>query len=154
MPTINVEMMQKLLQEFTDKETLTGEEIKVIEEQVHELEGRIGMCRERLQNLNEDKDRLAQMMSRYVGNANPSSSSARSGAKAKAATKPLERPQAMAASVADNQSTSASNKDAVIEELELAPGGEAGQTETDKQGAGGDDAIKSINDALKGLFRK
>ena len=44
-----------------------GEEIKVIEQQVLELETRITICRDRLQNLNEDKDRLAAMMSRYVG---------------------------------------------------------------------------------------
>lgn len=159
MPTINVEIMQKLLQEFTEKEALTGEEIKAIEQQVLELENRITVCRDRLQNLNEDKDRLAAMMSRYVGAGSLPALKGGSD-KAKAIPKLADRPQPP---VERNMPTStpetmpnAPAKNSVIEDLEPAAQGNASPTEMDSQdaAASGDDAIKSINDALKGLFRK
>lgn len=150
MPTINVEMMQKLLQEFSEKEVLTGEEIKVIEQQIQELEARSGVCRDRLQNLNEDKDRLAAMMSRYIGGNGPSSLPPTTSSKPKTTAKIADHPTQ--GSQPANQPTG--NAPGIVEELD-AQTSESSQSEADNQNASSnDDAIKSINDALKGLFRK
>jgi hypothetical protein len=65
--TINLEMMKQLLQEFAEKEALTNEEIKVVEEQRLELEGRIRKCQDRLRLVSEDKVKISEMMKRYVG---------------------------------------------------------------------------------------
>jgi chromosome segregation ATPase len=159
MPTINVEMMQQILQEFTEKEALTGEEIKVIEQQVLELETRITVCRDRLQNLNEDKDRLTAMMSRYVGKSSALPSKA-SSSKLKAMPKLSDRPQSPVAASRNILESSAepesASKSSVIEDLEPSTEGDSSPNEAqgNDSAAGGDDAIKSINDALKGLFRK
>jgi hypothetical protein len=157
MPTINVEMMQQLLQEFTEKEALTGEEIKLIEQQVDELEGRIILCRDRLQNLNEDKDRLAVMMSRYVGTDNPSKANPGNGGKP--AKLPDNSQAAPRRSLPDSSAETVSNapaKNSLIEDLDSSAPGESSQVEAESKpdAASGEETIKSINDALKGLFRK
>lgn len=162
MPTVNVEMMKQLVQEFTEKETLTAEEIKVIEQQVGELEKRIGVCRTRLQNLNEDKDRLAVMMSRYAGGANLDASRqslTRDRGKPKPVAKLLDNAGAQTTAEQDllglgiEDTSAEAAKSNVAEELDPAAAEDSTKAET--EGAtGGDDAIKSINDALKGLFRK
>ena len=66
MPTINLEMMKQLLQEFSEKEALTTEEIGVIEAEILNLETRIESCRTKLKNLNSDKDKLSGMQQRYT----------------------------------------------------------------------------------------
>jgi len=154
MPTINVEMMKQLLQEFDEKEALTSEEIKVIEQQIAELETRIVNCRDRLQNLNEDKDRLATMMSRYTGKG-PSKIS--SGGKSKPSGRLADNTYPKIDSLVTTIETIAAEppKSGLIEDLESKSQSELGENGTEQgAAAGGDDAIKSINDALKGLFRK
>jgi hypothetical protein len=66
MPTINLEMMKQLLQEFSEKEALTTEEINVIEKEITTLEERAKTCHSRLQNLDLDKEKLHAMKERYV----------------------------------------------------------------------------------------
>ncbi len=163
MATINVEMMQQLLHEFSEKEALTGEEIKVIEQQVLELEARITVCRDRLQFLNEDKDRLAAMMSRYVDGINPPAQSlavkgTSSKLKSVARLPDKQAGQTYARTTSTGQKIPAvSEKNSLIEDLEPIAEEESRKDEAgskDAGSAGGDDAIKSINDALKGLFRK
>jgi len=66
MPTINLEMMKQLLQEFSEKEALTTEEINLIEQEITTLEERVNFCRGRLQNLGADKEKLLNMKERYL----------------------------------------------------------------------------------------
>jgi len=66
MPTINLEMMKQLLEEFSEKEALTTEEINVIEKEIVTLEERIDFCRNKLKNLSTDKDKLNAMKERYA----------------------------------------------------------------------------------------
>lgn len=152
MPTINVDMMKQLLQEFDEKEALTAEEIKVIEEQITELETRITTCRDRLQNLNEDKDRLAAMMSRYTGKGPLKVA----GGKPKPTGRLADSTQPKLDAVTTVETiASEPAKSGLIEDLEAGPQGESSENDVGQgAAAGGDDAIKSINDALKGLFRK
>jgi len=159
MPTINVEIMQQLLQEFAEKEALTGEEIKVIEQQVLELETRITVCRDRLQNLNEDKDRLATMISRYVG-AGSSLPLKGSSGKPKAMPKLADRYQSAvernAPSPTAGPTPNAPEKNSIIEDLEPTPQDDSSQNKTDSEDAttDKDDTNKTITDALRGLFSK
>ncbi len=186
MPTVNVEMMKQLLHEFTEKEALTGEEIKAIEQQVAELNERIGVCHNKLKNLNEDRERLAAMMGRYVGGkvAAPSNigminepqrprSLASTPAKSLSVQPPAKTEnkttdiadkeeqsgQSVAPQKADSSAqqelVAASNKDKE-EKVEVMDLSESKAADKDKpaESGGGDDAIKSINEALKGLFRK
>jgi len=75
---INLEMMKQLLAEFSEKEALTTEEIRAVQEQTKELEQRIMQCHERLKLVSEDKVRISEMMKRYAGvnglSSTPSSS--------------------------------------------------------------------------------
>jgi hypothetical protein len=41
MPSINLEMMKQLLEEFSEKETLTAEEIGIVEKEISNLEERV-----------------------------------------------------------------------------------------------------------------
>jgi hypothetical protein len=59
-------MMKQLLEEFSEKETLTTEEINVIENEISSLSERINFCRNRLMNLSADKEKLAAMKERYL----------------------------------------------------------------------------------------
>src|SRR5262245_54310439 len=67
MSTINLDVMKQLLQEFVEKETLASEEIKVVQQQIDELEGRIKGCREKLKIVNEDREKIMAMAQRYAG---------------------------------------------------------------------------------------
>jgi len=77
-------MMKQLLQEFAEKEALTNEEIKVVEEQRVELEGRILKCQDRLRLVSEDKVKISEMMQRYVG------AGALNGARSSSAPRPMQ----------------------------------------------------------------
>jgi len=65
--TINLEMLKQLLQEFIEREALTTEEIKAVEQQSQELGARIEKCREKLRRVNEDKHKIEEMRQRYAG---------------------------------------------------------------------------------------
>jgi len=67
---MNLEMMKQLLQEFAEKEALTTEEIKAIQQQSQELELRIQKCRARLEKVSQDKHKIDEMRTRYAGTGN------------------------------------------------------------------------------------
>jgi hypothetical protein len=67
MSTINLDVMKQLLREFEEKESLASEEIKVVEQEISDLEGRIQGCRDRLKTVNEDREKIMSMASRYAG---------------------------------------------------------------------------------------
>lgn len=187
MPTINVEMMKQLLQEFTEKEALTGEEIKAIEQQVAELNDRIGGCHEKLKNLNEDRERLSAMTSRYVdgkfsspGNISMGKEPEMVGLPGLAAgssfskNRPTSQPAKIENKSADlgtsedqsEQATTHIKTEPAVEtptawsdqeeKVESEASSESKTADKGKaaESGSGDDAIKSINEALKGLFRK
>jgi len=65
MSGINVEMLKQLLQEFEEKETVITAEVKIVEQQISELENRAQSCQERLGAINADKSKLGEMTTRY-----------------------------------------------------------------------------------------
>ncbi len=175
MPTINVEVLKQLLQEFSEKEALTTEEIGVIEQEVANLEKRIEQCRAKLQNLGEDKEKLAAIRERYTSGA----VMPRIGIKEStipplpktATTKPASEVASKAvATKATEEEPAITEIEAPAKESELdikpaktkpaktpapEPAGESEENiseEASSKESG--DTIKSINDALKGLFRK
>lgn len=206
MSTINVEVMKQLLQEFENNEALTTEEIKVVNEQIDELSGRIGGCRERLKLISEDKQKIAAMMVRYASDGSlvsiqPASSKAASPVNLSSsldsesregealqnqADVPQEnevplneagqtpvplRPEATAQAArtvdADQQKTtgghplfqavaaafSPASQTAVSVEKEKTQEKKANSQPSSAAEEDKDDTVKSINDALRGLFR-
>ncbi len=174
MPSINLEMMKQLMQEFSEKEALTTEEINVIETELVNLEQRIESCNEKLKNLNSDKDKLASMQERYASGkftphaiadsppeARPSKISQKKNIEiAEPKTEePVIEPLAKADQTSSNLDASATpsskgkaerTKEAKESESPTA----AKETEQNSENKENGDTIKSINDALKGLFRK
>jgi hypothetical protein len=194
MPTINLEMMKQLLEEFSEKEALTTEEITIIENEITSLEERVIYCRNKLQNLGADKERLTAMKERYVkGNfaqytqASPAlpegstvpalSSKLAPGRPASSPIKSLNSRKAthpdlisstddepaaeektveialpsqtqIAASSPNKNETSAQENS--TEPDNLTQEGATNETSSDKEG----NKPISINEALKGLFRK
>ncbi|PWT95647.1 MAG: hypothetical protein C5B53_11090 [Candidatus Melainabacteria bacterium] len=67
MSTINLDVMKQLLQEFVEKEALASEEVKVVQQQIEELEGRIRACQDKLKVVSEDKQQISAMLQRYAG---------------------------------------------------------------------------------------
>jgi hypothetical protein len=67
MSTINLDVMKQLLQEFMEKEALASEEVKVVQQQIEELEGRIKACQDKLKVVSEDKQQINAMLQRYAG---------------------------------------------------------------------------------------
>src|SRR5277367_3458062 len=63
---MNLEMMKQLLADFTEKEALTTEEIKAIQQQSQELEARIQKCRAKLKTVSGDKIKIEEMRQRYA----------------------------------------------------------------------------------------
>jgi hypothetical protein len=201
MSTINLEVMKQLLQEFVEKETLAAEEIKVVQQQIEELEQRAHTCRDKLKTVTEDREKIAAMMQRYGDGAAlrsdgpgrlPSAakaieshaSPAEVGAAASNLTEALGGADAHASAPAPKKEAAPPTGKAVPGKLfdaVLPPVSESGQasptgTESHNQGskanepqqpaeeqAAGkapesseetpDDTVKSINDALRGLFR-
>jgi hypothetical protein len=62
----SLEMLRKLLDEFVEKEALIEEELKVIDEQIVELESKLGTCQERLSTLGVDREKVLRMRQRYL----------------------------------------------------------------------------------------
>ncbi len=197
MPTINLEMMKQLLEEFAEKEALTTEEISIIENEITSLEERVIYCRNKLQNLGADKERLVAMKERYVkGNftqymqtASPGLAEERTGAMASSVLPPvrpasgaIKSPTTKKGTHPDLISSSESEADAGDKTSEIAVPSQTQiaasspnsnetsapespeeadtltqdgkknteETATDKE----DNKPISINEALKGLFRK
>lgn len=155
MPTINLEMMKQLLREFSEKEALTTEEIGVIDKEVISLEQRIEDCRTKLKNLSEDKVRLASIQQRYSGGKfiSPPALAIKDSANEqipKPTPRPKPAPSVSLSSVLDDSK-------AVLEKEVPAPKSDDPPTsdhpkepELEPGGVKG----RSINDTLKGLFRK
>ena len=71
MVAINPEMLRELLDEFTEKEEVTREEMNAINQQIAELEKRIESSKEKLAGLNKDREKIDLMRERYLsGNWN------------------------------------------------------------------------------------
>lgn len=66
MVAINPEMLRELLDEFTEKEAVTREEINIITSQIEELELRIESNKEKLASLVRDKEKVNAMQDRYL----------------------------------------------------------------------------------------
>lgn len=66
MVAINPEMLRELLDEFTEKEAVTREEINIITSQIEELELRIESNKEKLASLVRDKEKVNAMQERYL----------------------------------------------------------------------------------------
>lgn len=60
------DMLKQLLDEFIEKEALVTEELKVVNEQIVELESRLGVCRSRLSTIGTDRDKVLQIRTRYA----------------------------------------------------------------------------------------
>jgi hypothetical protein len=60
------EMLKKLLDEFVEKEQLVNEELKVITEEIEQLEMRLEVCRARLGTIGADRDRVVQLKQKYA----------------------------------------------------------------------------------------
>ncbi|MBZ0186868.1 MAG: hypothetical protein K8F91_11535 [Candidatus Obscuribacterales bacterium] len=67
MALIDSEKLKALLDDFTEKEAVTREEINEIENQISELEQRIISSRERLLEVSKDIEKVEVMKSRYAG---------------------------------------------------------------------------------------
>jgi hypothetical protein len=61
------DMLKKLLDEFVEKEALVSEELKVVTEQIEELEMRLEKCRMRLGSIGTDRNRVMEIKQRYSG---------------------------------------------------------------------------------------
>jgi len=188
MSTINLDVMKQLLQEFVEKEALASEEIKVVQQQIEELETRIRACHDKLKVVSEDKQQINAMLQRYAGGMGlasigaqaPLSSGARPAAsvpaqavgatnlaQALADSKPAPGAKADTASKAGTgklldgilsgagqASESAANNPAPTTPAENPAEAEEGAPKAEETGEETpDDAVKSINDALRGLFR-
>ncbi len=66
MVAINPEMLRELLEEFTEKEEVTREEMNAINQQIAELEKRIESSKAKLAGLNKDRDKIIAMRERYL----------------------------------------------------------------------------------------
>lgn len=63
----SLEMLKKLLDEFSEKEAHTREEINVITEQIGELEKRILTSQQKLSTVAADREKVRAMQARYSG---------------------------------------------------------------------------------------
>lgn len=66
MVAINPEMLRELLEEFTEKEEVTREEMNAINQQIAELEKRIESSKVKLAGLNRDREKIDLMRERYL----------------------------------------------------------------------------------------
>ncbi len=66
MVAINPEMLRELLDEFTEKEEVTREEMNAINQQIAELEKRIESSKVKLAGLNKDREKIDLMRERYL----------------------------------------------------------------------------------------
>lgn len=67
MALIDSDKLRALLDDFTEKEAVTREEINEIENQIKELEERVKLSRERLVEVSRDIERVDAMRNRYAG---------------------------------------------------------------------------------------
>lgn len=66
MPDMNPELLKQLLAEFEEKQAVTTEEINEIEKQIEELRARIELSRDRLKEVERDRDKVGAMKARYA----------------------------------------------------------------------------------------
>jgi hypothetical protein len=218
----NADTFKKLLEEMATKESLYAEELKVIEQEIEQLESRIITCRERLGTVGDDKGTVNSIAERYTkevlelgkialdfsiplrksvvstaSNPEPavkespktngkSTAKAQNGSKSKAeevttaktdvkssgVSKPEAKPEPKVQEAAktevkaeakpqpkaeakDEEKADSKTDEGFI--LDLSSGEEAGKDkpseEENQSGESEDETIKSINDALRGLFR-
>jgi len=104
MVAINPEMLRELLEEFTEKEEVTREEMNAINQQIAELEKRIESSKVKLAGLNRDREKIDLMRERYLsGNWKlqlSNMSAAASSSPATPTAEPAAAPQPAAASPA------------------------------------------------------
>ena len=175
MPSINLEMMKQLLQEFSEKEALTNEEINVIETEIVSLEERVNFCRKKLQNLVTDKEKLSAMQERYIIGKFPlptrtipsqihDNLSADTTETKKNVPNQLDSTKdetIKSEQDADNLANTNPNQESKLDTNEIVANVNDNQltepaddNQSDNIKKDGSEPIKSINEALKGLFRK
>jgi hypothetical protein len=110
MVAINPEMLRELLEEFTEKEEVTREEMNAINQQIAELEKRIESSKVKLAGLNKDREKIDLMRERYLsGNWKlqlSNMSAAASSSPATPTAEPAAAPQPAAASPAPTPASS------------------------------------------------
>ncbi|MBY0551413.1 MAG: hypothetical protein K2W95_29300 [Candidatus Obscuribacterales bacterium] len=60
------DMLKQLLDKFTVEESVIQEELKLVQEQIDQLESRLGECSTSRDRLSVDRERVIRMMQRYV----------------------------------------------------------------------------------------
>jgi|AGTN01.2.fsa_nt_gi hypothetical protein len=63
---MNPELLKQLLAEFEEKQAVTTEEINEIEKQIEELRARIELSRDRLKEVEQDREKVGAMKARYA----------------------------------------------------------------------------------------
>jgi hypothetical protein len=63
---VSEDALRKLLDEFVEKEALVREEIKVVQDEITQLEERLQTCRDRLSTLGTDREKVLSMRTRYL----------------------------------------------------------------------------------------
>jgi len=132
---------------------LTTEEIGVIDKEVSNLEERIEHCRNKLKNLSEDKIRLAAIQERYSDGkfVSPSPAAIKDRANeqiSKSAPDAKPAPSASLSSVLDDSKAALGNEVPAPKSEDLPIPDHPQESEP------GGVKSRSINDTLKGLFRK
>lgn len=61
------DMLKQLLDKFTIEESVIQEELKLVQEQIEQLESRLGECSTSRNSLQDDRERVFSMMKRYMG---------------------------------------------------------------------------------------
>lgn len=90
----SLEMLKKLLDEFSEKEAHTREEINVITEQIGELEKRILTSQQKLSTVATDREKVRAMQARYSGGSTLTPGTPLVGAKPAATEAPaVEEPK-------------------------------------------------------------
>lgn len=113
MVAINPEMLRELLEEFTEKEEVTREEMNAINQQIAELEKRIESSKVKLAGLNRDREKIDLMRERYLSgnwklqlsNMSPAASSS----SANSTAEPAAAPQSAAVSAATAPASTSSH---------------------------------------------
>ncbi|CAN5450010.1 hypothetical protein BH10CYA1_BH10CYA1_26500 [soil metagenome] len=90
----SLEMLKKLLDEFSEKEAHAREEINVITEQIGELEKRILTSQQKLSTVATDREKVKVMQARYSGGSTLTPGSPLTGSKPARSTADVPTPSA------------------------------------------------------------
>ena len=152
------EMLQQVLDEFDNKETLISGERTAIEEQIIQLETRLDNCHKRLETIAQDRERVEAMKERYVGFLDvPTKSDIKPSAVVQPpepAPIPADIPIAKLKPPEETAIESTADKTKPVKsKVTKAATEEPVDGEEKKESPTETDTVKSINEALRSLFR-